>query len=938
MKILYTFDEGPQCLARSSLSREIRVIYGEDQAPLGIIDLYTCLQCVVVSSPEIMSNLHFYDYAVYSTDYTEPGNPLVGHGMFSWLHLSSEALANSENAEKGAENQLKLVVGRVCTNILALFSGGSKETLEVNLRLKPISNCTQAQYLRSIQLYKGLAAFLPPNFDHPAWASFLSQNPNLSNFLQEPQIRQHNLSLPHREISTSQTTSNKRDQSNDTRYLKRQKSVSPPPTSNEILYDADSFNKVEYAPTSNGYIGSSSPPLTSSSLMSNLESDAITTYSSPQPPYESLSIPNSLQNSLVNSSGMHFSVSRATKTGWMDTPTSPITMSSPLAQNDRSEYIRPQKPIKRSLSTTTNVKASRSASIDQSDSFKVVARGPKYRQRDRAIKSLYEAVAEGEASLFCQNCGKVDPSTWRRIKTIPTSSSGEEKEYLLCNPCGLWYSSKRTMRPSHLWSKDLPEASGIPASSPIDEPANTNPKPKEKPTRRRRGPNKQHEDYVGPSIAELLAQNVRNKSLNSQQIASSNSKMEADPSKEESNDINEPAITANDVTDVSDGNDSNERKDGDSKDGKDLNEANDAPTVPASPPISAENTPGEEVTDSGDGTKKKKQERVKNSTGSRVSKKPREKKTVPRKTKKWTSLSGKNEPILIAPAPVSGQMEDQTVQKLATKNPSIVNISENNLQDDNTETTTTEMLEKEHFKLSVEDKENAPPAGKDTVLAEPGSPAFSLDQLNFLLMTPQKARKTDSNLQQEEFEFFDNASFSGSPSRWISKLLSSGSKSFGDHGFGPLGDVSDDAFRAILKSPSKINHDVFESIARDLGMDPSTSIDFGKLGEPVKDSTADLSAAGATACGKLKTFRPLNESVPISPKKRIEVANNSSPPSNISSLAKSMSLASSPPQQFYPSEEQTNTSDGAPDIWSDSPTANNDEALTVKISPEATKD
>lgn len=904
------------CLARSPIPRDIRVVYGDNMAPLGVIDLQTCLHNVIQSSPEIMSNINSCDYAVYSTDYTEPGTPLVGHGMLSWLHFAPE-----QNPSGNMDKESKLVVGRVCTNILALFSGGSKETLEVSLRLKPTSSNTQAQYIKSINLYKSLATFLPANFDHPSWAAFLSQNPNLSRFVKESAQKDFVQSPA---PPASRLLGDCRS---------RQKSTSSPLSLPDIVYESESANTglpSAYA----------SSPLMYSSLMSNLDSDQITSYSSPQPPYDSS----------TNTPNFATPGPRATKSRWVDAPTSPIAMSSPPAMNDHedlhpaddrdqmypaeecdslddnhiadncegshsasdsrsnpsvaagkdftvtkeridgslNEHKDARLPKKRSLS------AAPKARTDSNDGTKtVVARGYKYRQRDRVIKGLYEAVAAGEVPMYCQNCGTVNPSTWRRIK-IAESPGNEEKEYLLCNPCGLWYSAKRSMRPPHLWTNHASDKS-LAVLSPVEEPpASIKPEKREKTFRRRRGPNKQIEDYVGPSIAELLAQNVRSKSAS-----------------------------------VSTGLDKDEAGTGDADDTKD----NETPEVAHASPVSVANTPDENSNDSGDGKKK---QTVKNS--GRVTKRTRERKTGGKKSKKTLPIV-KGDPVLIAPAPVPGPSQEESKRETFAQ-VSAPSVAENGI---------SAKLE------ALANKENQPPIEKDTATQEtaeqePTSPSLTTEQLNFLLTTPKKARRTDSRPDHpDDFEFFTNSNFSGSPSRWISKFLSPNGKSSIDFGFG---EISDEAFRAMISpsSSSKImKHDTFESslINRDAGIedeimnsmsgggsgegDSVTPTDFAKLmSSPITDRKS-LGSSSPSVASKMEPSSPLENS-PV-------IVRKSNSKSESLPLNKRVKLPSSPPQQFYVANETSyHTSEPPVDIWSDAASPISDDPLTVKISPVPSRD
>jgi hypothetical protein len=442
--VLYTFDEA-QCLARSPISRNIRVITSENCSSFGIIDLYTCLRSVVNSSPEIISNLKFLDYAVYTTDYTEPGLPLVGHGMFSWLNLEMES-------DQLPETSQKIIVGRVCKNMIALYSGGTSETLEITLRLKPISSFSQAQYLSSIKLYKSLASFLPIDFNHSEWAAFLSKNPKLSSFVQTSESFKR-LRVP--------------DLNDDNSVQKRQKSTSFLPV--EMMDSRSRHNTYT----------SVSPPQSSISFMSQADMES------------TITPPSSFD--VVRTAGKSYSYNAARKPDWNDIPASHGIISSPAESG-----LDSRKLADISGKTTSVVDVRRSVSIDEGT--KVVAKGSKYKPRitDKAGFSPFK-----DGSLSCDNCGRVD-NTWRRIK-VSASGSAPEKDYTFCNPCGLWYSSKKSFRPSHLWNKD-----GTVTSPPKDKEA---PAPLTAPkTRVIRGSKRRSNDpYVGPSIAALLAQNARTK-------------------------------------------------------------------------------------------------------------------------------------------------------------------------------------------------------------------------------------------------------------------------------------------------------------------------------------------------------------------------------------------------------------------------------------------
>lgn len=80
-----------------------------------------------------------------------------------------------------------MVTGRVCKNVLGLFSKGAQETLEVRLRLVPVPTVLQVEYLESIQKYRELSNVIPHDFDAQTWTNFIRQNPDL---LSRPKPRQ----------------------------------------------------------------------------------------------------------------------------------------------------------------------------------------------------------------------------------------------------------------------------------------------------------------------------------------------------------------------------------------------------------------------------------------------------------------------------------------------------------------------------------------------------------------------------------------------------------------------------------------------------------------------------------------------------------------------------------------------------------------------------
>lgn len=175
VKVLYTFDDQNKtnCLARWPQLLDIRTAYLDESTQIGLIELKTCLQAIVSASPELVAKLG-QDYTVYAYDYSEYETPLVGQGMLSW------ALASASSTPTAPAHQSKtMVTGRVCKNILGLFSSASQETLEVKLRLVPVPTCLQSEYIENMNKYRDISRVMPEGFDPGAWTAFLQANPGI---------------------------------------------------------------------------------------------------------------------------------------------------------------------------------------------------------------------------------------------------------------------------------------------------------------------------------------------------------------------------------------------------------------------------------------------------------------------------------------------------------------------------------------------------------------------------------------------------------------------------------------------------------------------------------------------------------------------------------------------------------------------------------------
>lgn len=186
VKVLYTFDgeSRTNCLARCPQPLNIQTAHLDSATQIGIIELRTCIEAIVAASPELVAQLG-HDYTVYAYDYSEYETPLVGQGMLSWVLASASATPLAP-----AQQSRTMVTGRVCRNVLGLFSEGSKETLEVKLRLVPVPTCLQSEYLKSMEKYRNAQTVTANGFDAAAWTAFLRANPVFNASTCTPEYRE----------------------------------------------------------------------------------------------------------------------------------------------------------------------------------------------------------------------------------------------------------------------------------------------------------------------------------------------------------------------------------------------------------------------------------------------------------------------------------------------------------------------------------------------------------------------------------------------------------------------------------------------------------------------------------------------------------------------------------------------------------------------------
>ncbi|KAK4137584.1 hypothetical protein BT67DRAFT_447360 [Trichocladium antarcticum] len=173
LKVQYTFDRESMvnCLARWPHLLQIQTMPLDEKTTIGVVDLRICLQAIAQCSPEIL-NLQENDFSVYAYDYSEPDVPLVGQGMLSWT-------LDPRNGTQ--QPQPQLVTGRVTRSVLTILNNGSRDTLEVKLKLIAVARMVQRTDYPSIEAINGAKSAPTPADAVSEWNSFIQSNPMLGH-------------------------------------------------------------------------------------------------------------------------------------------------------------------------------------------------------------------------------------------------------------------------------------------------------------------------------------------------------------------------------------------------------------------------------------------------------------------------------------------------------------------------------------------------------------------------------------------------------------------------------------------------------------------------------------------------------------------------------------------------------------------------------------
>ncbi|GAO50024.1 hypothetical protein SAICODRAFT_69727 [Saitoella complicata NRRL Y-17804] len=476
VKILYTFDttHDHPFLARSSTPISIRLLNDTpgrtlDTPLVGLVDLRTCISAVCSASPELIANgPNAADYTVYTTDYTEMDAPFLGQGMLSWI------LGSPEAAER------HYVTGRV---IGAGPIYGAGEVLEVKLKLYKVAGATQGEFLTAMRTYDAISKALPKSFDVQAWTASLK---GLAVDVQT-QLRQLAEMTPpaeefaptKRSLSRASSTAGGRKAS----LLASGKRVAPQQVHERSVAasspaaSSPSFTPV--LPNAHPMLGSSPPPMPGMPLSTSNLSDWQTQRgaSSPILPSMPMAPPASASASMVRKASMH-SVAGSTSgrkvtmkmdpakghavvviTGEDDQeeqsrkrgPSGPMSEPAPVTKKRKKETA----PRKKDMRGRDRVQANNAARLAAVQAGNPTFMGPGQTQTTLSGK-------------ICQHCGTNQTAAWRKVncafealeESQRFNNDGKDRrEMLLCNPCGVFYTTRKRMRPEELWDRPKGTAS-----------------------------------------------------------------------------------------------------------------------------------------------------------------------------------------------------------------------------------------------------------------------------------------------------------------------------------------------------------------------------------------------------------------------------------------------------------------------------------------------
>lgn len=474
LKILYSFDEKHlmTCLAwhENPVLVEIMSLDSIYKEKIGLVSLKTCVLTVIAKSPELVLQKG-YDFTIYTLDPSEDKEVFSGQGMLSWiLNVSLQTKDNCKN-----------VSGR----IIHTKKTGNKEKmiLEIVMRLSRVLSTTQANLLNTMQDFRifhnpssppvsGISELISSEvseknkntfFDPPIYLYnplLKSVNESQNNF-QESQknafdVSQSSILLPFKNLTNSETYK----PFSQISFLEQLSSPTSEPLSPRILSSSSSSPQYQLPP--------SSPPMFScGNQLSYLTSESPLSF----PDYFETSFTE--MNTITTNTKKDLEereLSEKHKT-FKSSKQDNLFTTQELKDNDISDDELPErKKLNEAvraaqlalegfsvIKLADKVKEGNKIATDSSAvSDENNNKGNKSRQSGKKISNalrvemnLLKCIQEGKIPNYCNNCGTIKTVSWRRVKTAE-----DRPEETLCNPCGVWWSSHKSMRPSHLWREE----------------------------------------------------------------------------------------------------------------------------------------------------------------------------------------------------------------------------------------------------------------------------------------------------------------------------------------------------------------------------------------------------------------------------------------------------------------------------------------------------
>ncbi|CCJ29900.1 unnamed protein product [Pneumocystis jirovecii] len=465
LKILYSFDEKHQmtCLAwhENPVSVEIVSLNNLYKEEVGIISLKTCILTIIAKSPELILQKG-HDFVIYTLDPTEDKEVFSGHGMLSWvLDISLEIKSNSRN-----------VVGKI--KHLKKMNDESEVVLEIFMRLSKVPPLVSevSEMVSSEISEKNENTF----FEQPVYLYNSSKSTNIENQnnFQKYQkngfdTSQSSILLPFRNSSNVKAC----ESLSPISFLGQTSSPISEPISPQILSSSSSPQYQQLPP--------SSPPI--------LSSENQTSYPTSEPSlsfpdiFETLSFMNTASNSQKFINYLEFPQSQVNiesietkkdsenmKSLKNDIETFDFTYGDLVATQEsknNNETFIDELPERKRLNEAVlaaklaleglsmiklidnQVEGNSKIVIDSLETYdqnnnkgnKSLKQSKKKVSNALRIEmNLLKSIQEGKIPNYCNNCGTIKTVSWRKVKTA--------------DACGVWWSSHKSMRPSHLWRQE----------------------------------------------------------------------------------------------------------------------------------------------------------------------------------------------------------------------------------------------------------------------------------------------------------------------------------------------------------------------------------------------------------------------------------------------------------------------------------------------------